>query len=113
VPFFMKQWGEWGPAPFIVRVCDPDVGWQGTEEELAAAKADSEARGATHVHTGNWLRRGRRTEVLASRDRAQAVVARAGAASRTARRHPPLGQGRAGRELDGRTWDQFPQGVKA
>ncbi|MFD8496282.1 DUF5131 family protein [Amycolatopsis sp. NPDC059657] len=53
VPFFFKQWGEWGPAPWTVRVCDPAVGWQGTEEELAAAKADSEARGATHVYA-SW-----------------------------------------------------------
>jgi protein gp37 len=54
--FFFKQWGEWGPAPFVVRVCDPKVGWQGTDEELVAAKKASEAAGATHVHTGNWYR---------------------------------------------------------
>ncbi|MFD0855436.1 DUF5131 family protein, partial [Actinomadura adrarensis] len=55
VAFFLKQWGDWGPAPFVVRVCDPAEGWQGTEEELEAAKRDAEARGATHVHTGNPL----------------------------------------------------------
>lgn len=53
VPFLMKQWGDWGPAPFVVRVCDPAVGWTGTEEELAEAKKRAEALGATHVHTGH------------------------------------------------------------
>jgi protein gp37 len=46
--FFFKQWGSWGPAPWVVRVCDPAEGWKGTDAELAAAKAAAEAIGATH-----------------------------------------------------------------
>jgi protein gp37 len=49
VPFLFKQWGQWGPAPWSVRVCDPNVGCQGTDEELAAAKAEAERTGATHA----------------------------------------------------------------
>lgn len=111
VPFFMKQWGEWGPAPFIVRVCDPDVGWHGTDEELAAAKADSEARGATHVHTGNWYEQdGERQYHLHEIGHKPWSLERVGLPDGTAaiRR---WGKKRAGRELDGRTWDEFPKGA--
>lgn len=109
VPFFFKQWGEWGPAPFIVRVCDPDEGWQGTEEQLAAAKADSEARGATHVHTGNWHDEdGERKYWLHEIGHKPWSLERVGLPDGAAaiRR---WGKKRAGRELDGRTWDQFPE----
>lgn len=109
VPFFFKQHGEWGPAPFIVRVCDPDVGWQGTDEELAAAKKDSEARGATHVHTGNWYEQdGERQYHLHEIGHKPWSLERVGLPDGTAaiRR---WGKKRAGRELDGRTWDAFPK----
>jgi len=111
VPFFFKQWGEWGPAPFIVRVCDPDIGWTGTDEELVAAKADSEARGATHVHTGNWYDEdGERKYWLHEIGHKPWSLERCGLPDGTAaiRR---WGKGRAGRELDGRTWDEFPKAV--
>lgn len=48
VAAFFKQWGSWGPAPWVVRVCDPEEGWHGTDAELAEAKARAEAIGATH-----------------------------------------------------------------
>ncbi|MEU8469525.1 phage Gp37/Gp68 family protein [Streptomyces sp. NPDC029006] len=108
VPFFFKQWGEWGPAPFQVRVCGPDVGWQGTEDELAAAKADSEARGATHVHTGNWYDEdGERRYWLHEIGHKPWSLERVGLPEGTAaiRR---WGKKAAGRELDGRTHDAFP-----
>ncbi|MGY6019547.1 DUF5131 family protein [Streptomyces spinosirectus] len=113
VPFFFKQWGEWGPAPFIVRVCDPKVGWQGTEEELVAAKADSEARGATHVHTGHSQKKdGERSYWLHEIGHKPWSLERVGLPDGMAaiRR---WGKKRAGRELDGRTWDEFPQAVSA
>ncbi|MFI8531750.1 DUF5131 family protein [Streptomyces aquilus] len=113
VPFFFKQWGEWGPAPFIVRVCDPDIGWHGTEEELAAAKRDSEARGATHVHTGNWLEKdGERQYWLHEIGHKPWSLERVGLPDSAAaiRR---WGKARAGRELDGRVHDGFPEAVKA
>ncbi|MDQ0842458.1 DUF5131 family protein [Streptomyces sp. V1I6] len=109
VSFFFKQWGEWGPAPFQVRVCDPNVGWQGTDEELAAAKADSEARGATHVHTGNWFEEdGERRYWLHEIGHKPWSLERVGLPEGTAaiRR---WGKKAAGRDLDGRTWDQYPK----
>ncbi|MFE3031537.1 DUF5131 family protein [Streptomyces canus] len=108
VPFFFKQWGEWGPADFIVRVCDPDVGWQGTDEELAAAKADSEARGATHAHTGGWHEvNGEREYWLHEIGHKPWSLERVGLPDGTAaiRR---WGKKRAGRELDGRLHEAFP-----
>ena len=111
VPFFMKQWGEWGPAPFIVRVCDPKVGWKGTEEELAVAKRDSEARGASHVHTGGWHEvNGEREYWLHEIGHKPWSLERCGLPSG----HEPIrrwGKKQAGRELDGRTWDEFPTAV--
>ncbi|MFI2632591.1 DUF5131 family protein [Streptomyces collinus] len=108
VPFFFKQWGEWGPAPFIVRVCDPDVGWKGTDEELAAAKGDSEARGATHVHTGHSREEnGERRYWLHEIGHKPWSLERVGLPEGTAaiRR---WGKKRAGRELDGQVHDAFP-----
>ncbi|ONI73103.1 hypothetical protein ALI144C_44955 [Actinosynnema sp. ALI-1.44] len=105
IPFLFKQWGEWGPAPWVVRVCDPAVGWQGTADELAAAQADAEARGATHAYA-EWAHEYdhdlyepphkpwsiERVEPLDDR---QAPMRRWGKAA-------------AGRELDGREWNEFP-----
>lgn len=109
VPFFLKQLGEWGPAPFRIPVCDPAIGWQGTEEELAAAKADSEARGATHVHTGNWYEQDgeRRYEVHEIGHKPWSLE-RVGLPEGV----EPIrrwGKKRAGRELDGRVHDDFPR----
>jgi protein gp37 len=108
VPLFFKQWGEWGPAPFIVRVCDPDVGWTGTDEELAVAKADSEARGATHVHTGNaYMEDGERKYWLHEIGHKPWSLERVGLSDG----NEPIrrwGKKRAGRELDGRLHDAFP-----
>lgn len=105
IPFLFKQWGEWGPAPWVVRVCDPAVGWQGTKEELAVAKADAEARGATHVYA-SWAHE-------YGHDLYEPV-----AKPWSIERADPLddhqapmrrwGKHAAGRELDGRTWDQYP-----
>lgn len=108
VPFLFKQWGDWGPAPFIVRVCDPSEGWKGTAEELAAAKTQSEAAGATHVHTGNfYMENGEKRwhlheighkpwslERVALPDGMEPI------------RH--WGKKRAGRELDGREHNGYP-----
>ncbi len=108
VPFFFKQWGEWGPAPFIVRVCDPATGWQGTEAELAAAKARAEAQGATHVHTGNSYRRDGETVWHVHKiGHKPWSIERVGLPDGM----EPIrrwGKKAAGRELDGHTWDEFP-----
>lgn len=113
VPFLFKQHGEWGPAPFIVRVCDPQVGWTGTDEELVEAKRDSEARGATHVHTGNWQDKdGERSYWLHEIGHKPWSRERQGLSDHEA----PIrrwGKKTAGRELDGLTWDQFPEAVSS
>jgi protein gp37 len=105
VPFHFKQWGEWGPAPWVVRVCDPAVGWQGTAEELAVAKAAAEACGATHVYA-SWAHEYGHDlyEPIAkpwSLERAEPLDDHQAPMRRWGKKH-------AGRELDGRTWDEFP-----
>lgn len=109
VPFLFKQWGDWGPAPFIVRVCDPSAGWQGTEEELAAAKAQSEAAGATHVHTGHWyLENGERVWSIHEIGHKPWSLERVGLPDGM----EPIrrwGKKRAGRELDGREHNGYPR----
>lgn len=97
VPFHFKQWGSWGPAPWVVRVCDPQVGWTGTQQGLAVAKKEAEKVGATvavqphgHVYVPThkpWS------------------LERVGDVAGAMRRFPGK---TAGRELDGRTWDEFP-----
>lgn len=109
-PFFFKQWGEWGPAPFVVRVCDPKVGWQGTEEELEAAKRDAEAKGATHVHTGNPYRTddGQTAYYLHEMDHKPWSLERAELPDDHLAPIRRCGKKAAGRVLDGQTWDQYP-----
>lgn len=109
--FLFKQWGEWGPAEWVVRVCDPHVGWKGTQEELAAAKAESEAVGATHAFTGNWHEEdGERKYELYKPDHKPWSLERGGLPDGCAGMRR-WGKKRAGRELDGRTWDQYPTAV--
>lgn len=106
--FLFKQFGDWGPAPFVVRVCDPEVGWTGTPEALAEAKRASEAVGATHVHTGNWWdENGERIYSLHEIGHKPWSLERVGVQDYAA----PIrrwGKKAAGRELDGRTWDEYP-----
>lgn len=97
VPYFFKQWGEWAPAPWSVRVCDPTVGWTGTETELSEAKRQAEAVGAT-VAVQPW---GHVYEPSHKPWSLERVGDEPGAMRR-------VGKKVAGRELDGRTWDEFP-----
>jgi protein gp37 len=108
--FEFKQWGDWGPAPFIIRVCDPAVGWEGTAEELAAAKADAEARGATHVHTGHYrqIGNGAREWHIHEIGHKPWSLERVGLPEGM----EPIrrwGKHAAGRVLDGKIWDQEPK----
>jgi protein gp37 len=109
VPMLFKQWGEWAPADWAVRVCDPAVGWQGADEELAAAKRDAEARGATHAyaswaHEYGWDLYEPHHKPW-SLERADALDGP----------HAPMrrwGKAKAGRELDGVVHDEYPAGAR-
>lgn len=101
VPYFFKQWGEWAPAPWSVRVCDPTIRWQGTADELARAKAASEAVGATHA-VAPW------GDVYEPPHKPWSIERTSCEPHAGIRR---VGKKTAGRELDGRTWDQMPEGV--
>ncbi len=105
VPFLFKQWGEWGPAPWTVRVCDPAAGWQGTAAELASAKASAEARGATHVYASWAHEHGHDLYEPPHKPWSLERVDPLDAHQAPMRR---WGKSAAGRELDGRTWDQYP-----
>lgn len=104
VPFFLKQWGEWGPADWKPQRLNYE-----TDEQY---KARADAVGATHAHTHNQLADGsyhiyqpshRPWSIERSKLPAESIHA-------GIRR---WGKKAAGRELDGRTWDQYPQAVTA
>ncbi|KLI04536.1 MULTISPECIES: DUF5131 family protein [Mycolicibacterium] len=107
VPFLFKQWGEWGPAPWKVQ--------RQADEFTLDYKARAEATCATHAFTGgmyqddddqwheNFMKLGHQPWSLERDDDT-----------------PPCAQGmrkwgkkNAGRELDGRTWDQYPDTTAA
>jgi protein gp37 len=96
--FLFKQWGEWGPAP-----------WKLAREEGEsddAYKARSNAEAATRSYApwaheyDHFVNEGH--------------PAWGGERATSCGPHAPIrrwGKKRAGRELDGRTWDQYPQAV--
>ena len=86
VPFFFKQWGNWKPVGPLY--CDED-----TVEHLAALDTDPD-----EWHRELWVTR--TGSVWPPRD-GQAPVG-----TWAIRRVP---KAVAGRELDGRTWDEFPR----
>ncbi|NAS22454.1 DUF5131 family protein [Herbidospora sp. NEAU-GS84] len=103
--FHFKQWGEWGPAPWSVRIAEPSGGWKSADPAwLAAEKAKAEKRGATHhvSEDGHLYEPDHKTWSL-ERDSHGDYP---GAVRR-------WGKKTAGRELDGRTWDEYPDFSKA
>lgn len=113
--FYFKQWGEWGPAPFVVRVpLGEDGRWHGTEAELEDAKRAAEARGATHVHTHNSY-----TDVDGNTLwHVHEIGHKPWSLERVALPEGPepirkWGKAAAGRELDGVVWEQYPKAVTA
>lgn len=106
VAFFFKQWGSWGPAPWQVPLFDPATGWQGTEEELAAAKRAAEKVGATHAYPVwadryNWMI----TEAAGKPWSTERAALAAGEHHAPLRFYPGKS---AGYELDGQVWQQWP-----
>lgn len=97
VPFFFKQWGEWGPAPWRVD--------RKPEETVEHYKARSEAECATHAyavwaHQYGWVPH-KPDHKPWSIERTSLDEAEQAAMRR-------WGKKTAGRLLDGRTWDEFP-----
>lgn len=97
VPFHFKQWGEWAPAPWRI---DREAG-----ESVEGYKTRAEAVCATHA-MAPWAHEHGHELYLAphrpwSVERVDGIEP-----------HVPLrrwGKKAAGRELDGRTWDEFPE----
>jgi protein gp37 len=109
VAVFFKQWGSWGPAPWVVRVCDPEEGWKGTDDELAEAKKAAEKIGATHslpVWADQYDMLPREVDHRPWSLERQPLA--------DGEPHAPLRfypNTSAGHGLDGRTWQQWPDGA--
>lgn len=88
VAFHFKQWGEWAPAP-----------WHGTD-------------GATHAFTGGaYIERGQLAEHFMELDHGPTSADRDLDAPPGALGMRRDGKRIAGRELDDRTWSEFPGGA--
>jgi protein gp37 len=102
VAFFLKQWGEWGPAPWRV---DRETG-----ETVEAYKARAEAACATHVHTGNCYQQdGRTVWHLYEPPHKPWSLERTSLGPGSYEPIRRWGKKAAGRELDGREWNEFPR----
>jgi protein gp37 len=102
VPYLFKQWGEWSPAPWKL-----DRGPGETDDQY---KARSDAIGATHAFTGGFYREaGRDVEGFEAMSHRPWSCERDSAVPPGAVGMRKVGKTRAGRALDGRTWDQYPE----
>ncbi|MHA0288296.1 DUF5131 family protein [Mycobacterium sp. C3-094] len=106
VAFFFKQWGEWGPAPWSVTPQQPG-------EFTLDYKRRAEADGASHAFTGGLYNDldGYVIEHFMELSHRPWSVERAPDAPSMAEGMKRWGKKAAGRELDGRTWDQYPEAV--
>lgn len=98
VPFFFKQWGEWGPAPWRLD--------RGPDESVEAYKARAEALCATHAYAVWADRYGHEPYQPPHRPWSSERVELSGGDHAPMRR---WGKKAAGRLLDGRTWDEYPE----
>jgi hypothetical protein len=102
VPYHFKQWGEWAPAPWKLSR-EPGE----TDDQY---KARSDAVGATHAFTGGYYRvDGRDVEGFQALDHKPWSCERGPSAPGGAVGMRRVGKKPAGRELDGRTWDESPE----
>jgi protein gp37 len=99
VAFLYKQTGEWAPAPWKLQR-DPD-------EFTLDYKARSEALGATHAFTGGL--RGDGSEHFMRLDHAPWSCERDDIAPPGAQGMRRAGKKAAGRLLDGREWNEYPE----
>lgn len=92
VPFFLKQWGEWAPAE-----------WKPEREDgetVEAYKARAGATGATHAIAPSG-------HVYQPPHKPWSTERRPGIEPHAGIRR--VGKHAAGRELDGRAWDEYPE----
>ena len=101
VPFFFKQHGEWGPAPWRI---EREPG-----ETDDAYKARAEAVCATHS-LPVWAAQYDMAPLAAGHKPWSLERCKLPPEQAAMRR---WGKKLAGRELDGRTWDQYPQTAAA
>lgn len=95
VPFFFKQWGEYRPVPVV------------DAPGFAGGRAYDHPRGGRAAAACREPGRGGRLRPMRPGDRARGVVMLD--VDTIAVR---LGKKQAGRELDGRRWEQFPPGPR-
>ena len=100
VPFFYKQWGEWGPAPWRV---DRDPG-----ESDEDYKTRAEATCATHAYAAWADRYGHEPHKAGHRPWSVERTSLPDGQAPIRR----WGKSRSGRELDGREWSQFPHAAE-
>lgn len=102
VPYLFKQWGEWAPEPWKL---DREPGE--TDDQY---KARSDTAGATHAFTGGFYRvDGRDVEGFQALDHKPWSCERDSSTPGGAVGMRRVGKKRAGRVLDDRTWDEYPE----
>lgn len=96
IPFFFKQWGEWepiGPLYGLTPGDDDEVGQQARDEAVALEVIN-------RVRVVELERDGIIADGYQPADSRTWLMAK-------------VGKKNAGRELDGRTWDEYPTGIQA
>lgn len=103
VPYLHKQWGEWAPAE-----------WKPARlpgEDVEAYKARAEAIGATHAFPGTcYMEGGKVVHTFLQLDHKPWSAERGPDAPAPAVGMRKVGKKASGRELDGRTHDEYPGG---
>lgn len=99
VAFFFKQWGEWGPAPWKLH--------REYDETDDAYKARLEATCATHSYAVWASNYGWQPHEAGHRPWSVERCMDLGGPEQAPMRK--WGKAKAGRELDGRTWDEMPR----
>lgn len=104
VAYLFKQWGEWAPAPWKLERLPGEF--------TLDYKNRSDAAGATHAFTGGmYPQDGALVENFMKLDHAAWSIERDDTTPPGAQGMRRAGKKNAGRELDGCTWDEYPETV--
>jgi protein gp37 len=93
VPYFFKQWGNWAPLGPLYEQSDDDPDADEARMEAAALEVNGGVE-VVELETSGYIPRGHQPG-----DHRTWLMGR-------------LGKKTAGREIDGRTWDEYPAGVR-